>query len=258
MDRFDPHLSLKLATTEEDRLGAYRLRYRVFVSELGGDGDLVDHAMKFEMDRFDPFFDQIVLVDDRVPTSTLNHVVGVYRVMRGDQAKRAGQFYSEDEYDLTVLKTSGRNLLELGRSCVSQDLRNGAAMLQLWDGLANYVADHRIDILFGVASFHGTDLASLSAPLSLLYHRHLAPPDLRVRTVEAAYQSMDLIAYADIDRPAAMRAVPTLIKSYLKLGGCVGDGAFIDHPFNTIDVCLVMDTQALSVSAERRYRIDQI
>ncbi len=254
MDRCDPNLTLKLATTEEDRLGAYRLRYDVFVSELGGDGDLVDHTRRLEIDRFDPFFDQIVLVDERVPSSTLDHVVGVYRVMRDDQAQAAGQFYSEDEYDLSVLKNSGRRLLELGRSCVARELRHGAAMLQLWDGLAAYVKDHGIDVLFGVASFHGTDISSLAAPLSLLYHRHLAPPELRVRTVASAYQSMDLLPEDAIDRPAAMRAVPTLIKSYLKLGGCVGDGAFIDYPFNTVDVCLVMDTAALSASAERRYR----
>ncbi|MDU8944970.1 L-ornithine N(alpha)-acyltransferase [Ovoidimarina sediminis] len=253
MDRFDPNLALKCATTEADRLGAYRLRYDVFVSELGGDGALVDHDRRLEMDRFDPFFDQIILVDTRRDPATLDHVVGVYRVMRGEQAARAGQFYSEDEYDLGVLRESGRSLLELGRSCVAASHRNGAAMLQLWQGLADYVRDYRIDILFGVASFHGTDVASLAEPLSLLHHRHLAPPELRVRAVESAYQRMDLVPEADIDRPAAMRAIPTLIKSYLKLGGCVGDGAFIDYPFNTIDVCLVMDTARLSASAQGRY-----
>lgn len=253
MDRFDPNLILKRAETEADRLGAYRLRYDVFVEELGGDGALVDHDRRLEMDRFDPYFDQIILVDRRCDPATLDHVVGVYRVMRGDQAEAAGQFYSEDEYDLAVLKESGRSLLELGRSCVAARQRNGAAMLQLWQGLAGYVRDHGIEILFGVASFHGTDPAPLAAPLSLLHHRHLAPPDLRVRAVNGAYQTMNLMAEAEIDRLAAMRAIPTLIKSYLKLGGCVGDGAFIDRPFNTIDVCLVMDTARLSASAQGRY-----
>lgn len=253
MDRFDPNLSLRLAADEADKLGAYRLRYEVFVEELGGDGVLVDHDRRLELDRFDPFFDQIILVDTGRDPATLGHVVGVYRVMRGDQAAAAGQFYSEDEYDLSVLRASGRPLLELGRSCVAASHRNGAAMLQLWQGLAEYVREHGIEILFGVASFHGTDPAPLAAPLSLLYHRHLAPPALRVRAVEGAYQSMNLMPEAEIDRPAAMRAIPTLIKSYLKLGGCVGDGAFIDRPFNTIDVCLVMDTAALSASAKSRY-----
>ena len=41
-----------------------------------------------------------------------------------------------------------------------------------------------------------------------------------------------------------MAAIPALIKAYLRLGGFVGDGAWIDHAFNTTDVCLVMDTGA--------------
>ena len=114
-------------------------------------------------------------------------------------------------------------------------------MHALWSGLAEYVVAHRIDILFGVASFHGTDIHKLAAPLSLLHHRHLAPALLRVRAHEAAFQSMNLIEEQNLDRAAAMVQVPSLIKAYLRLGGCVGEGAFVDHAFNTTDVCLIMD-----------------
>jgi len=251
MDRFDPHLSLRLAETDADRRGAYRTRYDVFVDELGADGPIVDHENRLEMDHYDPYFDQLILVDDRIQSETGEHVVGVYRLMRQDQATLAGQFYSEDEYDLTALRSSGRKLLELGRSCVRPAHRNGTAMLALWDGLARYVRDHEIDVLFGVASFHGTDVSEVAAPLSLLHHRHLAPPELRVRARE--FQCMDLVPPDSIDRPAAMRQVPALIKSYLKLGGSVGEGAYIDRDFNTIDVCLVMDTAAMTATARSRY-----
>jgi len=37
-----------------------------------------------------------------------------------------------------------------------------------------------------------------------------------------------------------------LIKAYLRLGGFVGDGAFVDHDFNTVDVCLLMDTTRMT------------
>ena len=227
-------------------MAAQRLRYDVFVDELGGDGDLVDHANRLERDAFDPFYDHLILVDRSRSVDLLNHVVGVYRLMRDDAAARAGGFYSETEYDLSVLKNSGRRLLELGRSCVHADFRGGKAMYYLWGGLADYVAQHDIEILFGVASFHGTDIADLTAPMSLLYHRHLAPIDLRVRASDAHYQSMNLIPENQIDRAAAMRATPALIKAYLRLGGFVGDGAFVDHAFNTTDVCLVMDTRQMN------------
>lgn len=231
--------TVKLADTTEEIRAAQRLRYEVFVSELGGGGTMVDHDARLERDRFDPFFDHLIAKD-----GTTGKTIGVYRVLRDDQARAAGQFYSEDEYDLTVLKQSGRRLLELGRSCLHRDYRGGMAMYHLWQALAGYVAEHGIEVLFGVASFHGTDPKALAAPLSLLHHRHLAPEDLRVRA--RAFQSMDLIPEADLDRRQAMVETPALIKAYLRLGGFVGEGAFVDHVFNTTDVCLILDTAQMT------------
>ncbi len=240
---------VKLASTEAELRAAQALRYRVFVEELGGDGPLVDHEAGLERDRFDPFYDHLLLLD----TTRGDAVVGVYRLLRDDQAAVAGQFYSEDEYDLAVLKSSGRKLMELGRSCLDANYRGGAAMYHLWNGLAQYVAEHDIEILFGVASFHGIDPAALAQPLSLLHHRHLAPEDLRVRAREAQYQRLDLLPAEALDRRAAMLQVPALIKAYLRLGGYVGDGAYVDHAFNTTDVCLILDTQTLNEKQKNIY-----
>jgi putative hemolysin len=240
----DPHFDLHLARDQADLRAAQRLRYDVFIAELGGDGTLVDHDARLEADRFDPHFDHLLLRDLRRAPD--DQVIGVYRVMRADQARAAGQFYSEDEYDLSPLRSSGRALLELGRSCVHRDYRGGMAMMHLWTGLARYIAEHRIEVMFGVASFHGTDATALAAPLSLLHHRHLAPPDVRPVARAPGFQRMDLIAEAALDRVAAIRATPALIKAYLRLGGFVGQGAFIDRPFNCIDVCLVMDVARMS------------
>ncbi|MGJ8545535.1 MAG: GNAT family N-acetyltransferase [Sulfitobacter sp.] len=239
--------TVRLAKTEQDLHAAHRLRYDVFVQELGGTGEGVDHAQKLEKDRFDPHYDHLLLIDD-----TSQEVVGVYRVLTCDGARAAGGFYSASEYDLTPLLRSGRRLLELGRSCLHRDHRGGHAMHYLWNGLARYVAQHQVEVLFGVASFHGTDPAALAEPLSLLHHRHLAPPALRVRAKGTPFQTLDLLPEDQINRPAAMRQVPSLIKAYLRLGGCVGEGAFIDHAFNTVDVCLIMDTAQLN---ERQARI---
>lgn len=239
--------TVRLARDDADLMAAQRLRYEVFVEELGGSGAMVDHEARLERDRFDPFFDHLIL-SDRCRDDA---VVGVYRLLRDDQARAAGQFYSEDEYDLAPLRASGRKLLELGRSCLHADYRGGTAMMHLWGALADYVADHGIEILFGTASFHGTDVRRIAEPLSLLHHRHLAPAPLRVRS--RRFQSMDLIPEAEIDRRAAMRDVPALIKGYLRLGGTVGEGAFVDHDFNTTDICLIMDTARLNAKAAGVY-----
>ena len=237
---------VRLAQTDADVQAAQRLRYDVFVRELGGGGPMVDHTAGLEQDRFDPYFDHLLLTDLRN-----DKLAGVYRVMRGDMAARAGGFYSETEYNLTPLKNSGRKLLELGRSCLDPAYRGGTAMHHLWAALGRYVAEHEIEVLFGVASFHGTDTAALAEPLSLLHHRHLAPADLRVRAREIT--PMDLIPEAELDRRKAMLAVPSLIKAYLRLGGTVGEGAYIDRAFNTTDVCLILDTKQMSARQARFY-----
>ncbi len=249
-----PKFEVRLAESPADLRAAQRLRYRVFVEELGGDGELVDHACQLETDRFDPFFDHLLLLDHNQPGEPdpeadgvlLPPVVGVYRLLRSDQASKTGGFYSADEYDLTPLLETGRKLLELGRSCVHADYRGGTAMFHLWNGLAHYVLRTEVKIMFGVASFHGTDIEPLRQPLSYLHHNHLAPEDLRVSVRTAHSQSMDLLPPEQIDRRKAMLETPALIKAYIRLGGFVGEGAFIDHEFNTTDVCLIIDTEKMN------------
>ena len=104
----DSHFELRLAATRADLHAAQRLRYEVFVAELGGDGPMVDHDARLEADRFDAHFDHLLLLDRRRPEP--DQVIGVYRVMRQAGASSAGQFYSEGEYDLAPLRASGRRL----------------------------------------------------------------------------------------------------------------------------------------------------
>lgn len=238
--------ALRLARDARDLRAAQRLRYTVFVEELGADGPLVDHDARLERDEFDDIFDHLLLIDTRRDPATLEDVVGAYRLLPSDRLAAGGRFYSEGEYDLTPLRQSGRKLLELGRSCVHPDHRGGTAMFHLWNALADYVLEREIEILFGVASFHGTEIAPLTQSLAWLHHHHLAPPPLRVWARPEGFQRMDLLPEAALDRRAAMAATPALMKAYLRLGGFVGEGAFIDHAFNTTDVCLVMDTARMS------------
>ena len=126
-------------------------------------------------------------------------------------------------------------------------------MFHLWNALADYVLERNIEVLFGVASFHGTDVPALAEPLSWLYHHHLVPPEMRVASRPPHRQDMNLIPAERLDRKTAMAATPALIKAYLRLGGFVGDGAFIDRDFNTTDVCLVMDTGQMSARHREFY-----
>lgn len=238
------YFETRMGTTQADLLAAQRLRYRVFVEELGADGLLVDHENRLERDELDDVTDHLILVDKRRPEG--DHVVGVYRLLPQEQAERIGHFYTDAEYDLSLLRNSGRRLLELGRSCLDADYRGGVGVYLMWSGLSEYVLDQGAEILFGVASFHGTDVASLAQPLSWLHHHHLAPADFRPKALESGYQRMDLLPPDQLDRRAAMLAMPPLIKAYLRLGCTIGEGAFLDHDFNTTDVLIMIDTQTMS------------
>ncbi|WP_134681615.1 GNAT family N-acetyltransferase [Paracoccus ravus] len=247
------YLVTRLATEEHDLLSAQRLRYRVFVEELGADGPLVDHDRRLECDEFDTVVDHLVLVDTRRPVESLNHVVGVYRLLPGERAEDFGRFYCDTEYDLDPLKRSGRSLLELGRSCVDPEYRGGSGMFLLWNALAEYVLNRGVEILFGVASFHGTDAEALAQPLTWLHHHHLADPGIRPVARSCGYQRMDLVGAQDLDRRIAVTSMPPLIKAYLRIGGAIGEGAYLDHDFNTTDVFLLVDTAAMSAKHRKFY-----
>ncbi len=234
---------VKLAETDAEREGAQRLRYRVFVEEMGAHASAEERAARLEWDEFDPYFDHLILTSrDPAITDPLDRVVGVYRLMRDTVAQAGPGYYGAAEYDLGAIAAVGRPAVELGRSCVAAEHRRGPAMHLLWNGLASYVLERGIELLFGVASFHGTDPAPLEEALAFLYHEHLAPPDLRVRAQPAHYLDMNLMPREAVEPARALQVIPSLIKAYLRLGGFVGDGAFVDADFNTIDVCVVMDT----------------
>jgi putative hemolysin len=150
----------------------------VFIEELGGDGTLVDHDARIEADRFDPFFDHLLLRDRRRAAGT--DVVGVYRLMRADQAGGGAVLFRGRIRPWPAARL-GAAAAGTGRSCLHRDYRGGTAMMHLWNGLADYIAAHRIEVMFGVASFHGTDPRASRGPCrscitAISRRRTCAPP----------------------------------------------------------------------------------
>ncbi len=228
--------TVRLATSAEDVAAAQRLRYQVFVEELGASGPLVDHQAQLERDRFDDHSDHLILWHNDL-------AVGVYRLMTARQADAAGGFYTANEFELQPLLDSGRTLLEVGRSCLAADHRGGVGMLLLWSALAQHVTATKTDVLFGTASLRGANPADHAQALALLHQSHLAPPALRPTAKPPCVVADPAV---QVDRKQAMARMPALIKAYLRLGGGVGHGAFVDQDFNTTDVCLVLDVENMS------------
>ena len=237
---------VRFAQDQNDLRAAQHLRYRVFVQELHGDGAGVDHEKRIEADEFDAHADHLLLLDQKRAMG--DQIIGVYRLLSSEGARKAGGFYSSSEFDLSLLINSGRSLLELGRSCIAADYRGGTGMLHLWAALAAHVQDAGIDTLFGVASFHGADPEQHALPLAYLRTNYLADADRRPRS--RAHHAMDGLEFTLETRKAALQQMPALIKAYLRLGGKVGDGAFVDQAFNTVDVCLTLDTADLAARSK--------
>jgi putative hemolysin len=207
-----------------------------------------------EEDRYDRDCDHLIVIDRARPGRP---VVGTYRLLREAVANRIGGFCSASEYDLSPLLAidrpgpAGSQLLELGRSCVDARYRTSATITLLWRAIASYLEVHRVGFMFGCASFLGTDPAVHQDALAYLHRFHLAPTELRVQALAGHHIEMRRDDVQDLSG----RRLPPLIKGYLRVGAKVGDGAFIDHAFNTLDVFMIMPVEGIVGRYGRHFRL---
>jgi len=230
-------IEVRLARGPGEVEAAQRLRYEVFVGEWGA---RVGHEGR-DADEYDALMDHLVVLDH----AAAGRVVGTYRLLRHERLGGQDVFYSSHEFDLAPLLASGQRLLELGRSCVLREYRNLPVLQKLWEAIADYVAEHRIELMFGCASLHGTDPIAVREQLAFLHHWHLAPPALRPRALADRRTPLETMAQGEVDPVRALRAMEPMVRGYLRAGACVGEGAWLDHDFNAIDVCIVMPTARL-------------
>jgi putative hemolysin len=246
------NLGVRVAASAGEIDAVQALRFRVFYQEMGAIADARTTASARDQDEFDQVADHLLVVDHTLGSGP-EGVVGTYRLIRRDAAERIGRFYSAGEYDITRLTAYPGRVLELGRSCVDAAYRNRVAMQLLWRGIAAYVFQYRIDLMFGCASLPGTDPDTLAPELTYLYAYHLAPPELRPRAVPGRYVEMGRMPPEAVDSRRVLAHLPPLIKGYLRLGGFVGDGAVIDRQFNTTDVAVVVKTDLVAGKYYRHY-----
>jgi putative hemolysin len=245
-------LQVRLAETAADIEAAQALRYRIFYEVMGARPLPEMAQQRRDRDGFDAICDHLLVLDHSRGEGP-EAVVGTYRLIRREAAARCGGFYSEAEYDIATLAAYPGEILELGRSCVDAGYRARPVMQLLWSGIAAYVFHYDIALMFGCASLPGIEPDALAVPLSYLYYHHLAPPALRARALAERYVDMRRLKPSDFDPDRALASLPPLIKGYLRLGGFVGDGAVIDHQFNTTDVCIVVKTDLVTEKYSRHY-----
>jgi len=247
------NLAVRIARSEKEIEAAQMLRYRVFYDEMGCSASEEVQAKKRDFDGFDVYCDHLLVLDYDLPASG-SQVVATYRLLRRSQMqKHLKAFYSEDEFNIAAIKNEKGEILELGRSCVDANYRNRSAMQLLWRGIGAYVTQYDIKLMFGCASFFGTDVKEHAVPLSYLYHYHLAPQGIRAVALPERYVEMNLVPKEEINVKRAFAALPSLIKGYLRLNGYIGLGAVIDSHFNTVDVGIVVQTDLVADKYAQRY-----
>lgn len=231
--RREARLSLRLATGPEDLRRVQKLRFEVFGVEMGA--QLASANQGIDSDEYDAYCNHLI-VEDRAS----GMVVGTYRMLSPEAARRAPSLYSEHEFNLSRLAHLQPNLVEVGRSCVHKDFRTGAVITLLWAGLAEYVKRHGCEYLAGCASVSLADGGHQAVSLyRQLESNHLAPAEWRVFPL----LPLPLDQIQDDSVPAPM---PPLIKGYLRAGAYICGEPAWDPDFNCADFFMLLSMKRLS------------
>jgi putative hemolysin len=243
-----PTLEVRLARSDEDLYAAQTLRFEVFYQEMGARAANNTCLAGRDADRFDDLCDHLIVTDNSLDDGRV-HVIGTYRLLRHEVALVNGGFYTGQEFDIEPLLArvpKETRFLEMGRSCVHPAYRNRPTIELLWRGILGVADRAGANVLFGSASFPGTDPDAFAVPFSFLHHNALAPEPWRVRPHENVRIETNRLEPGSYDDKAAFMALPPLVKGYIRAGAWFSDGAYIDHDFDTTDVMLILPRAQIS------------
>lgn len=242
------NLETRIARSVTEIDAAQAVRYRVFAEEMNAKLSPDAVRRKRDIDAWDMVCDHLLVFDTAIEGDTEEQIVGTYRLLRQDVAAVSGGFYSQSEFDVDTLiaRHPAKRFMELGRSCVLPAYRTKRTLELLWQGNWAYALKHGIDVMFGCASFHGIVPEEHALALSFLHHNVQARDEWSVSARPELFRTMDLMPSEGIDARKALFAMPPLIKGYLRLGATVGNGAVVDHGFNTTDVLVVLPIGKIS------------
>lgn len=233
------HYTLLVAQQKAEIRAAQRLRHRVFAGEMGA----VLHTSEpgLDIDDYDAHCDHLVVRDDQT-----GEIVGTYRMLPPEGARRAGGLYCESEFLVPALAALRETLVETGRSCVHPDHRTGAVVNLVWAGIARYMLLTGYRWLVGCAS---VPLRTPGAPDGAFAHgvwdivrsRYLAPEQYRV-TPRLPWDFEAVGRTGDADRPMDPRraGLPPLLRGYLRLGAWVCGPPAHDPDFGVADFLVLL------------------
>lgn len=231
-ERSRQKFSVSLASNLEEIREAQALRYQVFAEEMGA---ILETTLPLhDVDEFDPYCHHVLVRDQNI-----GKVVGCTRILTSEDAKLAGGFYSQSEFDLSQVLALPAKFMEIGRTCVHADYRNGLIISLLWSQVAKFMSENGGDYLMGCASVPLED--DRCNPLfSQLIEQYSTNAQLRV------YPKVPLRNYGETP---SLAQTPPLLKAYLRLGAKICGEPCWDENFKVADVFILVGFENL----QKRY-----
>ena len=228
-------LFVRVARSEAEIRAAQKLRYDIFTLEYGATLETDEPGL--DRDIYDAHCDHLVVVNNLDGS-----VVATTRLLQDCQLEGLPGFYSESEFDLTPVHALPGRKLEIGRTCVRADFRNGATLALLWSGLARYMLDQQSDYLIGCASISLRDgNGRVWSITEQLLSRFGVQPEQRITPRHPLPRPAEL--------PSEPAAIPALIKAYIRVGAKIGGEPCWDPDFQCADLFILLPVSAL----EARY-----
>ncbi|MFN3663161.1 GNAT family N-acetyltransferase [Yoonia sp.] len=221
----------RLAAGDDDLQACQALRHLCFFGKTG-----------LDRDDFDPRCQHLMIedADDRL-------IAAARMLLIGDAGDLPG-CYAAQYYDLSGLAGQAGPMMELGRFCISPDLQDADVVRAAWGALTQIVDDAGVRMLFGCTSFAGTDTAVYGVALARLAAQSVGPDSLR-----PGIKAPEVVRLKDA-RARGKAPLPSLLRSYLAMGGWVSDHVVIDRQMNTFHVFTCVDIAAVPPARAKAIR----
>ncbi len=235
--------SVFLVNDEPTKRNCFKLRYDIFANEMGAnlpfDLDSLNqdglNQGGLDQDRFDAHSQHLAVFDNNT-----NEIVATTRLLSTADSQHTNGFYSETEFDLSNIITKPFQFTEVGRTCIHPDYRCSSALPMLWQGIARYIVENKIDYLFGCASipFSNGD-KYLRSVMHHLRARHFSSPEFRVHP-HIPVRLEEMTPHADD------AILPTLLKAYLRQGAVICGEPYWDAAFGVADVFVLLNCKQIT------------
>jgi putative hemolysin len=138
---------------------------------------------------------------------------------------------------LKPLLPHAARVMEVGRSCVHPDHRNGTVMMMLWQELARFMDVHKLDMLFGCASV--PTRADGGRMAARIWQHALDKQMLDTDIFCNPRLPLDIEKHGNAMTSDEL-VMPPLLKGYMRLGAKIASAPAMDEDFGCADFLILL------------------